>query len=303
MIRRPRTAIMFHRTFFHAAPYLLAPLMLLACQPLPHPFEEETVSKPAKNAPILTPPDAAGIVVGPVAGAPAPAAAALTAAMVDALQKDDVPADAAEANEHSYRLAGTATTQAAGPQIRVSIAWRLSAADGHVVATETEAGEVASAAWRQGDEKMAKALVARPGAALARRVEGDAPLAKAVTAATVGIVPVTGTSRDGSHELSMAIAAALNRAGVALQQSPADKPTYLLAGKVDIGAAQSGHQNIRIVWALSRADGKEIGRVSQENAVPAGSLDGKWGDTAYDVATAAVGGIVQLLQEAQAAGS
>ncbi len=50
---------------------------------------------------------------------------------------------------------------------------------------------------------------------------------------------------------------------------------------------------------MSRADGKEIGQVSQENAVPAGSLDGKWGDTAYDVATAAVGGIVELFQASQ----
>lgn len=303
MIRRVRTATMSPRSFFRAAPFLLAPLLLLACQPLPHPFDKDTVSKPAKNAPILSPPDAAGIVVEPVAGAPGPAAAALAAAMVDTLQKEDVPADTSAANAHSYRLAGMATAAAAGNQTKVSIAWRLSAADGHVVATETGTDEVASAAWRQGDAKMAKALVARPGLVLARRVEGDAPLATPVKAATVGIVPVTGASRDGGHELSMAIAAALNRAGIALQQNPEDKPTYLLAGRVDIGAAQSGHQSIKIVWALSRADGKEIGRVSQENAVPAGSLDGKWGDTAYDVATAAVGGIVQLLQEAQAAGS
>jgi hypothetical protein len=79
---------------------------------------------------------------------------------------------------------------------------------------------------------------------------------------------------------------------------------YFLAGKVDIGAVNAGHQNVTIVWALKRAaDGKEIGQVSQENAVPAGSLDGAWGDTAYDVAAAAAGGIVELLQRAQAAGS
>ncbi len=235
MIPRARTVIMSHRRFFFRAAFLLAPLLLLACQPLPHPFED---SKPPPASPILSPPDAAGIVVGPVAGAPGPAAAALAAAMVDALQKEDVPADTAAANEHSYRLAGTATTEPAGDQLKISIAWRLSAADGHIVATETETGNVAGAAWRQGDATMAKALVAHPGMILARRVEGDAPLAKPVKGATLGIVPVTGASRDGSHELSMAIAAALNRAGVALQQNPADKPSYLLAGKVEVGAVE-----------------------------------------------------------------
>lgn len=280
--------------------FLLVPLLLAACQPLPHPFED---NRPPPASPILSPPDAAGIVVQPVSGAPGPTAAALANAMVDALQKEDVPADTTAANEHSYRLAGTAIVRPAGDRDQVSVAWQLTAADGHVVATETETAEVAQAAWRNGDDAMAKKLVARPGMALARRVEGDAPLAKEVKATTLGIVPVTGASTDGGHELSMAIAAALNRAGVPLQKNPQDKPSYLLAGKVDIAAAKSGRQNVKITWALSRADGKEIGRVSQENAVPAGSLDGKWGDTAYDVATAAVGGIVQLLQQAQAAGS
>ena len=280
---------------------VIVPLFLLAaCQPLPHPFADETR---APSTPVLAPPDAVGIVVPPVAGAPPPAAAAVATAMADALMKEDVPADTAETNSRSYHLTGTATAEPLGDHTRVTIAWQLAGADGHVVATETESAEVADAAWREGDTEMAKALVARPAPVLAQRVEGDAPLEHAVKAALLGITPVTGASGDGAHALSLAIAAALQRAGVALQEKPDDKPSYLLAGKVAIGAARGGHQEVTIVWALSRPDGKEIGRVSQENAVPAGSLDGRWGDTAYDVATAAVGGIVQLLQQAQATGS
>jgi hypothetical protein len=285
-----------------AVPFLLAPVLLAACQPLPHPFADQ---KEAPSTPVLAPPDAVGIVVPPVAGAPPPAAAAVATAMADALMNEDVPADTAATNSHSYRLAGTATAQPLGDHTRVTIAWQLAGADGHVVATETESSDVADTAWRAGDPDMAKALVARPAPVLARRVEGDAPLEHAVKGTTtmVGIAPVIGASGDGGHALSLAIAAALQRAGVALQEKPDDKPSYLLAGKVAIGAASAGHQDVKIVWALSRADGKEIGQVSQENAVPAGSLDGRWGDTAYDVAAAAVGGIVQLLQQAQATGS
>ncbi len=283
-----------------AVPFLLAPLLLAACQPLPHPFADETQ---APSTPVLAPPDAVGILVPPVAGAPAPAAAAVATAMADALMKEDVPADTVATNSRSYRLAGTATAQPLGDHTRITIAWQLAGADGHIVATETESADVADAAWRAGDPDMAKALVARPAPELARRVEGDAPLEHTVQATVVGIAPVTGASGDGGHALSLAIAAALQHAGVALQQKPDDKPSYLLAGKVAISAASAGHQEVKIVWALSRADGKEIGQVSQENAVPAGSLDGTWGDTAYDVATAAVGGIVQLLQQAQATGS
>jgi hypothetical protein len=120
---------------------------------------------------------------------------------------------------------------------------------------------------------------------------------------TVAIVPVTGATGDGGNSLSLAIAAALHRAGVPLQEKPGDQPSFLLTGKVAISAASAGHQNVKIVWALKRADGKDVGQVSQENAVPAGSLNGKWGDTAYDVALAAVSGIVELLQRAQQTGS
>ncbi|HXE16032.1 MAG TPA: hypothetical protein VN632_02300 [Stellaceae bacterium] len=282
---------------------LLLTLLVAACQPLPHPFEEETISKPQKNAPILSPPDAVGVVVGPVAGAPGPAAAALAGAMAEALMKDDVPADTEAGNQHSYRLKAAVTTRPGGDRVRVDIQWTLAAADGRAVGTETVSAEVPAASWQRGDSDIAKALVARSAPTLARRVEGDAPREKAVGAATVGVVPVTGATGDGGQSLSLAMAAALHRAGVALQEKPGDKPAFILAGKVDIGPPQGGHQNVKIVWALSRVDGRDIGQVSQENAVPAGSLDGKWGDTAYDVALAAVGGIVELLQKAQQVGS
>jgi hypothetical protein len=285
---------------FRAALALLPPLLLLACQPLPHPFED---NRPPPASPVLSPPDAAGIVVRPVLGAPAPAAAALAAAMAAALMKEDVPADTDAANRRSYHLSGIVTTRPAGDRTQVTVEWRLAGADGHVVTTESVAAEVPDAAWRNGDPDLAKALVERPGPVLARQVAGDVPREHAVASVTVAIVPVTGASGDGGRSLSLAIAAALNRAGVPLQQKPGEKPGYLLAGTVAIGAASAGHQSVKIVWALRRADGREVGQVSQENAVPAGSLDGRWGDTAYDVATAAVGGIVELLQRAQTTGS
>jgi hypothetical protein len=288
-----------HPNRLRAAAILLAPFLLLACQPLPHPFED---SKPAPKSAVLSPPDAAGIVVQPVTGAPGPAASALADAMAEALMKEDVPSDTDAANQRSYRLTGVATVRPGGDRTRVSIEWRLAAADGHIVATETETADVADAAWQKGDRELAKALVARPAPVLARRVEGDAPVERAVKAAKVAIVPVMGATGDGGHALSQAMGAALHRAGVPLQEEPGDQPAFLLAGTVDIGRASAGHQNVKIVWALKRADGKEIGQVSQENAVPAGSLDGKWGETAYDVALAAVGGVVELIQRAQQVG-
>ncbi|HEX4111099.1 MAG TPA: hypothetical protein VH020_01050 [Stellaceae bacterium] len=282
---------------FRAVPAVLA-LLLAACQPLPHPFAD---NHPPPSSPIMSPPDAVGILVQPVTGAPGPvAAAALAKAMADALCKEDVPADTDASNRRSYRLATRVRAQpSGGDRARVAVDWVLAAADGHVVGRETVTQEVPAAAFLRGDSAIAKALVAKPASALARRVEGDAPVEHIPHAPVVALAPVTGAPGDGGHALSLAIGNGLQRAGIELKDQPDGHANYLLVGKVDIGAITAGHQEVKIVWTVSRAGGGEIGQVSQENAVPAGSLDGAWGDTAYDVASAALGGIVALIQQAQ----
>jgi hypothetical protein len=54
---------------------------------------------------------------------------------------------------------------------------------------------------------------------------------------------------------------------------------------------------VAIRWVLLLPDGREIGNVRQQNAVPAGSLDRNWGETALLVAEAAYDGIVALYQK------
>jgi hypothetical protein len=297
MIRGPEPKPVHLSCSFRAMPVILALLSLAACQPLPHPFED---NHPPPASPIMSPPDAAGIVVRPVAGAPAPATEALAKAMADALCKEDVPSDTDASNRRSYHLAATIHAQAAGAgRARVAVEWVLTGADGHVVGRETATQEVPAAAWLHGDANIAKTLVAKLAPALARRVEGDAPVEHVPHAPVVAVAPVTGAPGDGGHALSLAIGNGLHRAGIELKDKPDAQATFLVAGKVDVGAAKAGHQNVKIVWTVSRAGGGEIGQVSQENAVPAGSLDGAWGDTAYDVASAALGGIVALIQRAQ----
>ena len=58
------------------------------------------------------------------------------------------------------------------------------------------------------------------------------------------------------------------------------------------------NQKVKVSWALIRPDGSEVGRVNQENAVPAGSLDTFWGDIAYAVTAAAAPGVRQLIEQA-----
>ncbi len=73
------------------------------------------------------------------------------------------------------------------------------------------------------------------------------------------------------------------------------KADLLLDADVSVDKPEAGKQHVKIVWHVRRKDGGEIGTVAQENDVPAGLLDGAWGDVAYTVAVAAQDGIMQLI--------
>jgi len=113
------------------------------------------------------------------------------------------------------------------------------------------------------------------------------------------IVPsVVGAPGDGSVALSNAIQRQLRAKGVQLA-SVATSNTYRIEGRVKVGANKGGKQPISIDWHVKDPTGKQLGTVSQKNEIPAGSLDGTWGQTADAAAAAATHGIIELLPKKQ----
>lgn len=273
-------------------------LFLAACQPLPHPFAHDI---PPPFSAILTPPDSVGVIVEPVAGAPEPAAHDLATAMAVALQNEDVPASTQARNRGSYRLSGIATARDAGDgTVLVSIQWAMRDPGGAVMSRQESRLTLPASGWQQGGKPLAE-LARQVAPSLAKLVESTAPSPLKDIDPLVAVLQVTGAPGDGGRSLSRAMEDALRRSNLALTQKPEDKPSYLVRGKVELSAPASGKQQITISWSLLKADGGQVGEVKQENAIPAGSLDGAWGLTAYDVANAAAPGIVALLAELQKA--
>lgn len=269
-----------------------------ACQPLPHPFADSVA---APSIPALRPPDSAGIVVLPVEGAPARTAAALAEALAQALRDADVPASTEGQNRGSFRLAASAEAQATGAgRSAVLVAWQLRNADGTLIGRGTARRDTASEAWQDGNRDLVAALAGQAAPVIARLVSGDAPPGVVDTDATVAVGGVTGAPGDGGTALARAIGAALGRAGVEVATGAA-KARFTLACAVALTAQPDGKQHVAVRWVLSAADGRRIGVVALENTVPAGALDGPWGDIAYVVASAAAPGIAQLIERATAA--
>lgn len=276
-------------------------LLLASCQPLPHPFADDV---PPPRSLILRPRDSAGIVVAPVAGLSAPMAVALAEAMAGALRDAEIPASTEGGNKESYRLIGTARTKAlARERSAVAVDWELRAATARLVGHAAADLDLADDALRQGDPGAARTLAGQAAPSIAKLIQDEPPVMVGGVETMVALKPVQGAPGDGGRSLTRAMDDALRRAHVALAEKPGDEQDFVLTGTVELSPPASGQQQVKVNWALARPDGREIGHVSQQNAVPAGSLDGAWGDIAYAVANAAAPGVAALIEKAKVAGA
>jgi len=274
----------------------LTALALAACQPLPHPFADRA---PPPSAVILSPRDSAGIHVEPVEGVPASLAMALAESLAAALRDAEIPASTAGVNKASYRLVGVAhRARLADGREAVAVDWELRTANERSLGGTTAGIPAADLSVGTADA-AAHALAGQAAPVIARLIQEEPPAEAAEP--RLAIQAVNGAPGDGDRALARAIDGALRRVHVPLVEKPADQASYVLAGTVAVSPPQAGKQQVSVRWALLRPDGKEIGKIDQQNAVPAGSLDQAWGDIAYAVAEAAAPGVAALIEKAKAA--
>ncbi len=107
---------------------------------------------------------------------------------------------------------------------------------------------------------------------------------------------VTGAPGDGKSSLASALSRQLTSQGVQLTNGPNPR-AYNVTGKVNVGSANGGTQPIQIDWVVTDASGGDVGTVTQKNKIPAGSLDGQWGQVADAAAAAAAQGILRLMKQ------
>ena len=271
---------------------LLLAAMLAGCSV---PVAPLTAYAPQPDAPIMRLRDGAGITVKPVAGLDGPAGRALAEAMAAALRAAELPATTAAQNRGSYLLIGQAAAprpDAPGP---LALRWELVRADGLPVAQAEQTLPPDGTAFG-GDG----ALLARLAAGAAPQIAGyfqDPGDGAVDTGQRIVVPPVAGAPGDGPQALANAMRNALRDGHVEVADGPADRTArhYTVAGTVALTPSGPGTQTVTVSWALLGPDGGRIGEVRQANDIPAGSLDGRWGDVAEAVARSAAGGIVALL--------
>lgn len=273
--------------FFRLTP-LFGALWLVACQPVPLPFQPD--NKAVTRAGVLLAPKAdASLAVAPLRGVPDVAGEQMAEAVAAALQARGVPAFTDRANKNSWWLFGEFRTD---PPVRLE--WSLIDPEGlgaTNLTTPWPAGQPVPARLT-GPQRMAIAKALAPD--LEKLVVIDTGPAVQVGEAVL-IHGVDGAPGDGNDALLRALRATLQRLQIEVVDTPGAE-TLIVAGNVRMTDIGVGQQMVEIDWTLMRPDGESLGTVSQRNPVPKGRLDRSWGDIAWVAAEGGAEGLDALIK-------
>lgn len=285
-----------HRLTAAVIALVLASLTLAACGKLPRPFGRDDDEAPAALANQVF---FEAVQVAPLTGTTRPMGELLARAVSERLQsKYEIPAALDGLDKGRFRLDGVVA--GSGPDT-VLIDWRLTDRHGGQITPFRQELRASRVDWDYGSPKILNAVGEEVSAKIAHMVLGDriVPPTRNQVAGKRGVwlPPVVGAPGDGNQSLRRAMMVALAGAGMTVGDVAGDA-AFQVTGAVELGKPDKGAQTIKILWLVKDRNGRELGRASQSNAVPAGSLDGRWGQTAAFVAAAAVDGIIAVIDEA-----
>jgi hypothetical protein len=176
------------------------------------------------------------------------------------------------------------------------IHWSLHDIKGGSVGEYTQGVRGARWKWEYGDPRIIRAVGNGAAKPLAAMIIDDAedPLPLLLLGAGILVGPVTGAPGDGNIALHEAIVSTMRAADILITEDKR-QAKLLLLGQVGIQSQQTNQDRVLIVWRVLTMNGFEVGRATQENVVPGGSLNGPWAQQAENVAAAALIGIQRIL--------
>lgn len=138
-----------------------------------------------------------------------------------------------------------------------------------------------------------------PVVAAAAAAKPGAPTTPPPPQVKVMVAPVTGAPSDGNKQLFSGMRRALGSSKVVVIDK-AGGDTFTVTGAVVVTPVDDRTVQLSVKWTLRDPSGKEVGNIEQANPVPAAAARGSWAGFGDIVASAAVEGVLELLDKALA---
>lgn len=272
---------------------LAGAMSVSACGSIPQPFRPAESSK--KHNEFLLAPNSAGVVVRGIEGPVGWVGDALTEAMVAALRDRGIAAGSKWSNRLSLQLSGGGYQKLhpdRPPELVMT--WTLAGSDGTIREQRETRTTPANDFWEQPTPAMFRDVADRNAEMVLSwivptgRDQGPIDLKMP----SLSIAPVEGAPGDGDISLGRAVELALKAERLPIVDT--GEGDLAVVSRIEVVPAPDNSEDVSITWILLKADGSEIGRVAQENRIPAGQLNGRWGAIAVAIADGAADGIARL---------
>jgi len=284
-----------YRAFYTAAKTALTVALYLigaGCQPVPQPFAhpERTIN------PIVIPSsDFAGVTIPPISGLPDPMARGLSNAMAEELLAHEIIAGPDSTNRRSKLLRGAVTQKAAGDaRTRVTVRWDLFDGGGKILGRQEMTHTFPRNDWVKGGQNVLRPLVKAAAAELAKLVKGDNDPSAAKSRMTLHVWPLDGAPDKAAAPLRHAMEAALKKRNFRIADA-LEGAGLVIAGAIEFGPENVEPRPIRITWSVMDTAGQELGKLTQQNAIPRQELEKQWKTLAAVIADNAAGGVSDLV--------
>ena len=142
-----------------------------------------------------------------------------------------------------------------------------------------------------------QAAAAAPGAKPAADRPESRPATPPAPVVKMMVAPVTGAPSDGNRQLTSGMRRALGSNRVVVIDKPGND-TFTITGSVGLTPVDEQTMQLTVKWLVTDPKGKEVGNLEQSNPVPIAATKGSWAGFGDIVASAAVEGVLQLLDKA-----
>ena len=287
---------------------LLGAIVLTACTVLPKPFEHTNQKEKNSLAALI---DGGAIRVEVDQNLPKFISKPLSLEVVKALVGANIPASADPNFYSRYVLKGFVIVERRNdfdPE-KATFVWNLMIKGGGEIALFKQTIQGDENGWLKSDPELFAIIAKDAGHQISKHIQNNRSLTKPTMdfaeisghrdnisglSPTFYLSDISGAPGDGNRAISRSLKHLLNRELGPTVSNKAEA-TYLVRGTANVSPPLKGRSDVAITWLVFSAAGKELGKVTQNNNVAAGSLDTRWGLMAFAVAKGALQGIRKIV--------